>query len=777
MYLDYIQKGFSVIPEKNGKGCLPYKEFFTRVATEEEAASWYKKFPIQSNGIGMICGDVSGIIVLDFDTNDKELIQAIEKITGQSPVKRVGSKGYAGFYRLSPGFSINKKVFFKDEKIVLEVLGNKHKITIPPSYHRETKKQYTWADDKAFLDVNLADIPEFTQKIFDKLIGLQGTLFDAPKEYVTRVDESFRTPDFINAKTDISEAEVQTALNLLSPDCGFDEWVAIGLSVQSELGSAGEHIFNDWSAKSAKKFKKGKDDRQYRTFDANRITIGTLLKKAGEKGFRRKKSYEDYAVDFGAWEANNKKIIIPTTAPKAIDIKTDIDSELALLETMPGVAGHIARWIESEAIRSRPALSMAAALTYVGMILGQKVRTALNGYTNLYILGFADSGEGKDFARKKLQKLNQTCGLPALQHLFTSSAGSGEGLFHQILKYDGKMLWLFDEFHLFIKKLHMPNASGHIVTTKDRILGFFSSADGVAEDTATKGELTKDEKDQVKTVINNPALCIYATAIKGDFLRYMMPEDLTSGFLNRFLILESKHVSFDTPKDFLINRWDLARKAESNPTKEEIPAFLINITKSLWDMPSPDFYNLPENVKKGKLIDCDAPETFRMIQDFWDSINTSINEHKKGGRSDLENILKRKGEIFLKLISIVSDGTYITKNAVDWSISLLKYSERITNSLLREEASETQVGANKNRIVAKIKAQTLAYGFMRFSGRKDKETGANSFITETKNQYTNLEQRMQLLQELAASGIIKIDWIGEGQAKKPDKIYYLSEED
>ena len=106
------------------------------------------------NHLSMIGRYRAGVKLAQEDSN-KDLIKAIEDVVGISPVKRVGAKGYAGFYRMGDDLDLNKKVFYENEKIVLEVLGNKHKITIPPSYHRTTKKQYKLAQQVLFM-LNIA---------------------------------------------------------------------------------------------------------------------------------------------------------------------------------------------------------------------------------------------------------------------------------------------------------------------------------------------------------------------------------------------------------------------------------------------------------------------------------------------------------------------------------------------------------------------------------------------------------------------------------------------
>lgn len=47
-------------------------------------------------------------------------------------------------------------------------------------------------------------------------------------------------------------AKVESALAFISPECGYDDWIHIGMAICSELGTGAFDVFDAWSAKSAK---------------------------------------------------------------------------------------------------------------------------------------------------------------------------------------------------------------------------------------------------------------------------------------------------------------------------------------------------------------------------------------------------------------------------------------------------------------------------------------------------------------------------------------------
>jgi len=65
--LSYLAKGWSVIPILAGtkRPPLPWKDFQTRRATVEEVREWFTRWP--DAGVAIVCGAVSGLVVVDRD--------------------------------------------------------------------------------------------------------------------------------------------------------------------------------------------------------------------------------------------------------------------------------------------------------------------------------------------------------------------------------------------------------------------------------------------------------------------------------------------------------------------------------------------------------------------------------------------------------------------------------------------------------------------------------------------------------------------------------------
>lgn len=151
----FLDKGYSVIPDKfAGKNPLikEWSDFCYRLPTEAECISWTSRF--EESNIAVCLGQASGIIALDIDEDREEILSIILPILPDSPVKKVGAKGETRFFRYTGEFTDSLKF---NGKIVIEVLSNGKKTTIPPSVH-PSGVSYKWVD-KTLLDVDKRTLP------------------------------------------------------------------------------------------------------------------------------------------------------------------------------------------------------------------------------------------------------------------------------------------------------------------------------------------------------------------------------------------------------------------------------------------------------------------------------------------------------------------------------------------------------------------------------------------------------------------------------------------
>jgi hypothetical protein len=153
----YKTQGFSVIPLKP-KSKIPviesWKEYQTRTATDEELNTWFGNG--QENNIGIVTGQISGIAVIDFDS-EKAVKFAKDNNFPKTPLVKTGKEhGYHAYCKYKNGVSNFQK---RDDLPDIDLRAEGGYSVAPPSVH-ESGEKYQWIEGKGIKDIPLADLPE-----------------------------------------------------------------------------------------------------------------------------------------------------------------------------------------------------------------------------------------------------------------------------------------------------------------------------------------------------------------------------------------------------------------------------------------------------------------------------------------------------------------------------------------------------------------------------------------------------------------------------------------
>ena len=150
-----FEKGFSVIPLKQGEKnpIIPsWKEYQTRRATEDELIEWFGED--SKNNIGIVTGKVSGIAVVDLDS-EEAIRFARENSFSKTPCVRTG-KGYHLYYAYEEGIRNFQK---RDDLPDIDLRGDGGYIVAPPSIH-PSGRPYTWLSEWELDTLPLTRLPE-----------------------------------------------------------------------------------------------------------------------------------------------------------------------------------------------------------------------------------------------------------------------------------------------------------------------------------------------------------------------------------------------------------------------------------------------------------------------------------------------------------------------------------------------------------------------------------------------------------------------------------------
>ena len=161
---NYLDLGWSIIPvniswseEKqkfDKKPTVSWKEYQSRLPTEEELHTWFDEGKV--NGIGLVTGKLSGIVVVDVEKDGLELMQELH--LDSSRVSKTISGGKHPFFK-HPGREIGNTVKIGGKE--MDFRGDGGFVAIPPSSCEHDGKVYQYEWEKEGNDY--PDLPNFIE--------------------------------------------------------------------------------------------------------------------------------------------------------------------------------------------------------------------------------------------------------------------------------------------------------------------------------------------------------------------------------------------------------------------------------------------------------------------------------------------------------------------------------------------------------------------------------------------------------------------------------------
>ncbi len=314
----------------------------------------------------------------------------------------------------------------------------------------------------------------------------------------------------------------------------------------------------------------------------------------------------------------------------------------------PGLVGEIADWITASSFKPIPALSLAAALTGVGMVKAHRVRSETDLRTNLYTIGLAPSGGGKEDSMKLMKKLLKSSGHGTN---LIGEPESGSGLISSLETANYKAFLGWNEVGMALQYYTDKNANGHLSKVIKLIIRLFSEANTSVSggEYATRSRIDLDQ----------PCLSIYGSSVPDEFFKALSLSHGSNGFLARWLIFATNKLGVEN----------------LNAGKEsKIPQSFINQLESIRAMPS-SVLEKQSDIQKHFITDPkivpytpDARLLLGEIREFYQNKMQKFLDEGNG----LESVWQRAQEHIIKIALILSDNNFITRDELDYSYRLVE---------------------------------------------------------------------------------------------------------
>ncbi len=187
------------------------------------------------------------------------------------------------------------------------------------------------------------------------------------------------------------------------------------------------------------------------------------------------------------------------------------------------------------AISPQPLLDLAAAIAAIGVLAGRKYQTTTKLRSNLYTVGIADSGGGKDHARGVVRDVFGTAGLG--DYLGGEAISSGRAI-HTALVRHPATLFQIDEFGDWLGSLVGKNAPQHRQEISTMLRTLTGSAASVLRGAEYANQSAKAGGQPRQDVVQ-PHACIYGTATPRQFWGAIGSAGLENGLVARLLVFVS----------------------------------------------------------------------------------------------------------------------------------------------------------------------------------------------------------------------------------------------
>lgn len=408
----------------------------------------------------------------------------------------------------------------------------------------------------------------------------------------------------------------------------------------------------------------------------------------------------------------------------------------------PGMVGEMFRWIVKTAIKQQPELALAASFAAVATVIGRKVQSPTGLRSNVYFLGLAETGSGKEHPRSCVKRVFAALGKP--NRACVESVTSDSAIINAVETTPSQAL-LFDEFGAFMGAVSSKNAGTHEVAIPTALIKLYTSAGG------TFNAKTYADAD-LNVVIEQPCASMFACSVEANFYKNITKEAVDDGLLNRIIIVKStdpdpgitKNSDFTPPSDLIakFRYWEDKpyRKDDANPQAVEVrPTGIITPEKMaiLREMrerkdtgeivektSAPEVSMEPDPKKTGvslgsveKSAVVPPPEPVRIefeegAEDVLDEMEKGFREYRAILRKDgLAGLYSRAYENAVKISLILAcsevelDGQ---GKGQDWAIRIkiehTTYAAQFITTTLRIMLREIRKKVSSNRIEAQHKA-------------------------------------------------------------------------
>lgn len=731
-----------------------WTSFCDTPATDGELDRW-STFP--DCGIGVACGNV---VAIDIDILDHDAADDVEVIIrqhlGNTPLKRIGKAPKCLLvYRTSEPFS-------KMRRGPIEALCRGQQF-VAYSIHPDTGSEYSWPEDNLF-DTPMGLLPVVTQEQVAAALEAAHAALPPELQAQKRLEVVY---DGTMPPTEAGElgltahgdAILSALAYIQNPDLHWDDWNRIGMALFAASGGeawAGE-AFHEFSKGSAKYDPRETEARwlSYSRSRPVRIGAGTLFKLAEDAGWAPPADLDFHQgyVDTSDIEGDISRLL---SAPclQVVEAEPDPEPEITEVSTLKipdgsfpyaawfednrSMVGRVARWVVDTAQYPHPELALANTLAMFGTIFGRNYRMEkYSTRTNIFIIGVAPSGSGKDHSRKKIKDLMTRVGMS--QMVGGDNFASGSAIESMLRQYPSR-LNMIDEVGHFLQGIVDPKASPHHRDIGKRMLELYS-----ASSSTYNGTQYADPKARPSSDIVNPIWCMYGSTTMETLRPALKSSAQHDGTLPRMIFFDADKM----PDPNFENDYEM-------PLPDEVLSFLSAIRGNIpssGDIAGANISDFVPDVTVVKWSD----DAFEMYKEMVIWRGKMVTRHGVVWTRIAENTIK-----LAMIDSIVRDpgNPILRPKSLQKAFDLVFWSTRFLERAIKDESAENEQEAVVKRVFKVIKG----------AGNSGISAGDLSRAT----QFLKRKDRNEIIEGLKESGQLREDKLQPKGGGRPSIRYFAA---
>ena len=377
-------------------------------------------------------------------------------------------------------------------------------------------------------------------------------------------------------------------------------------------------------------------------------------------------------------------------APLFVQTKEDIAPPKDLFNP-PGILKDMFNFCEEIAQISQPELSLVGALSLASVACGRLYRTDMNNFSSMYFVGVAKSGQGKENIKTFVESvLNKT----RFSRLIVGDGYTSSGAVHSILKYRPTQITVMDEFGKRLEAI-----SGQQNTNREDGIQTLMEAWGRCHGTLRPDNysLMSTPEQYVEQAMNRicykPAITLVGLSVPKNFYGALNSGRVADGFLNRFIIVESKEPrkvsalkTYKTPPQNLVDWVNAVRRSKSDFSDVSEKDSSINVSQ--------------------QIIEFDQ-DSRQLLNEFAEEIVKRQNVLEK---DNLEPLLSRSREKAMRLALICAlasnvDTKKIEQSHTKWAIDYVRYYDLLFIETCRDKVSSSATEAKIKSVLSYIRSR------------------------------------------------------------------------